>query len=56
MAVKVPANKVVDLRLRCRVQVLELVHRLELDDVQTVGKDAVGLALEEMFGLVRGDV
>jgi uncharacterized protein (UPF0212 family) len=36
--------------------VLELVHGLELDDVEAVGDDAVGLALEEMLSLVGGDV
>ena len=56
MAVEVPADKVVDLRFRCRVQVLELVHRLELDNVETVGQDAVGLALQEMLGLVCSDM
>ncbi len=38
------------------MQVLELVHGLELDDVETVRQDTVGLAFEEMLGLVGGDV
>lgn len=56
MTVKVAAHEVVDLRLRGRVQVLELVHRLELDDVETVREDAIGLVLEQVLALVRGDV
>jgi hypothetical protein len=38
------------------VQVLELVHSRELDDVEAVREDAVGLALEQVLGLVGGDV
>ena len=56
VAVKVSAHKVIDLGLRESVQILELVHRLEFDDVESIGKDTVRLALEEMFALVRGDV
>lgn len=33
MAVEVSADEVVNFRLGGRVQILELVHRLELDDV-----------------------
>ena len=32
------------------------MHGRELDDVETVGQDTIGLALEQMFGLVCGDV
>jgi hypothetical protein len=56
VAVKVAAHKLADLGLGGLVQVLELVHRLELDDVEAVREHAVGLALEEVLGLVRGDV
>jgi hypothetical protein len=38
------------------VHVLELVHRRELGDVEAVGDDAVRLALEQVLGLVSGDV
>lgn len=50
------ANKLVDFRLGSLMQVLELVHRLELYDVETVRKDAVRLALQEMLRLVGSDV
>ena len=56
VAVKVPANKVVDLGLGGGVEVLELVHGLELDDIESVGEDAIWFTLEEMLGLVGGDV
>lgn len=56
MAVEVSSDELVNLRLGRRVQVLELVHRLELDNVETVREDAVRFALEEMFALVRSDV
>lgn len=56
MSVEMPTDELIDLRLGCGVQVLELVHRLEFDDVKPVGDDAVGLSFEEMLRLVRGDV
>jgi hypothetical protein len=36
MAIKVTPHKLIDLRLGCRMQILKLVHRLELDDIQPV--------------------
>ena len=42
--------------LRSRVQVLELVHSLEFDNIETIGKDAVGFAFQQMLGLVGSDV
>ena len=56
VAVEVAAHEVVDLLLLLLVQVLELVRRRELDDVETVGQHAVGLALQQVLALVRGDV
>lgn len=56
VTVKVTANKVVDLLLRCLMQVLELVHGRELDDVHTVGQDSIRFSLEQMFRFVRRDV
>ena len=56
MTVKVAADKIVDLGFCSGVEILELVHRLELDDVEAVWQDAIGLALEQVLGLVRGDV
>ena len=49
-------NELVDLGLGSGVHVLELVHSLELDDVETIGKDAVRFSLEEMLGFIGGDV
>lgn len=41
MSVKVTPDEFVDLVLGQGVQVLELVHSLELDHVETVGQDSV---------------
>ena len=46
MPIEVPTDEFVDLRLCRGVEVLEFMHRLEFDDVQTVGKHSVGLAFE----------
>ena len=56
MAIKVTADKVVDLFLGLLMEVLELMHGRELGDVETVGEDTIGLALEQMLTLVGGDV
>lgn len=56
MTVEVAADKIVDLFLGLLMQVLELVHGGELGDVETVGEDAVGFALQEVLALVGGDV
>jgi hypothetical protein len=45
MAIEMPTNKVINLCLGSGVQVLEFVHRLELDDVETVGDDAIRFTL-----------
>ncbi|KAL8419057.1 hypothetical protein RB594_002311 [Gaeumannomyces avenae] len=56
MPVEVAADKVVDLLLGLRVQVLELVHSGELGHVQAVGQDTVRLALQQVLALVRRDM
>ena len=43
-------------RAGLRVEVLELVHGRELDNVQAVWQDTVGLPLEQVLALVRRDV
>lgn len=54
--VKVTSDEIVDLLLCLLMQVLELVCGGEFLNIQTIGQDAVGLALQKMFALVRGDV
>ena len=44
--VEVPTDEVVDLCLGRLVEILELVHCLELDDIEAVRQYAVRLALE----------
>lgn len=56
MAVEVAPNKVADLLLRVRVQVLEFMHGRELLDIQPIGEYAVRLPLEKMLALEGGDV
>ena len=56
MTVKVTLDKLVDLGLGQGVEVLKLVHGLEFDHVETVGKDTVGLSFEQVFGFEGGDV
>ena len=56
MTVKVTLDKLVDLGLGQGVKVLELVHGLELDHIETVGEDTVGFSLEQVFGFECGDV
>ena len=52
MAIEVTADEFVDLCFGRCMQVLELVHGLKLDDVQSVGKDTIRLPLQEMLALV----
>jgi len=56
VSVEVTANKVIDLLLGLRVQVLELVHGGEFLHIQTIGQHTVGLALEQVLALECGDV
>ena len=46
VAVEMPSYKVMDLLLRLLMEILELVHGRELDDIQSVRKDSIRLALE----------
>lgn len=55
MTIPMRPDEFVDLFLVPRVQVLELVHGLELFHVQPVGHDTVGFPLQEVLGLVAGD-
>lgn len=56
MPVEVTTDEFVDFGLAGGMEVLEFVHRLELDDVQAVRKNAIGFALEKMLALVGGDM
>lgn len=56
MPVKVTANEFVNLLFGHRVEILELVQRRELLHVESVRRDDVGLALEQMFSFVAGDL
>lgn len=56
MTIKVTTDKVVNALLGNGMQVLELVHGRELDNVQTVRQNTIRLALQQMLGLVGSDV
>jgi len=56
MSVEVPTDEFIDLRLCGSVEVLEFVHRLKFDDVQTVWKDTVRLAFQQVFRLISGNM
>src|ERR1051326_1581072 len=51
-----PANKVIDLLLVLLVQVLELVGRRKLLDVQAVRQHTIGLPLQQMLALECRDM
>lgn len=56
MAVEMTAYELVNLGLGSRMEILELVHSLELLDVQTIGENTIRLSLEKMFRFVGGDM
>lgn len=56
MAIKVSLDELVDLCLAHGVEILELVHGREFNDVETIGQDAIWLSLEEMLAFVGGNV
>ena len=45
MPIEMSPHKLVNLRLGRRMQVLELVHGLELDDIQPIRQDPIGFPL-----------
>ena len=49
MTVEVATNEVVNLFFSSSMEILELMHRLELDDVEAVGEDTIRFALEKVF-------
>lgn len=56
VAVEVAAHKLVDLLLGHGVQILELVNGRKLLHIQPVRRDDVGLPLQQVLGLVAGDL
>ena len=56
MPVEVSADKVIDLLLRKGMQILELMHGRELDDVEAIRQNAVRFPLEQVLTFVGGDV
>ncbi len=46
MTIKVASDEFIDLCLTCSMKILEFVDSLELHDIETVRKDAVGFPLE----------
>lgn len=56
VAIEMTTDKLVDLGLGGGMKVLKFMHGLKFDDVETVGKDSVGFAFEEMLAFVGCDV
>ena len=56
MSIEMSPHKLVNLRLGCRMQVLELVHGLELDDIQPIRQYPVGFPLQQMLTLISSDM
>ena len=56
MAIEVTTNELVNLGLASRMEVLELVHSLELYHVQAVWEHAIRFALKQMLALISSDV
>lgn len=56
MPVEVTAHELVQLLLRHGVEVLELVQRRELLDIQPIRRDEVRLALQQMLRFVARDL
>ena len=49
MTIEMTANKFIDLCFGGSMKILELVHSLKFDDVQTIWKDAIWLSLQKML-------
>ncbi|KAF1764284.1 hypothetical protein GCK72_004231 [Caenorhabditis remanei] len=56
MTVEMTANELIDLLLVLSVQILELVESGELDDVETVRRENIGLSAQEMLGFETRDL
>lgn len=56
MSIEMSSDKFVDLCLRCRMQILEFVHSLELCNIETIRHDTVRLSFEKVLALKGGDV
>lgn len=56
MSIEVSTDELVDLCLCGSVEILEFMHCLEFDDVQTIGKYTVRLAFEQVFRLISSDM
>jgi len=53
MAIKMTPNKFVNLSFSCGMQVLELVHNLELDNIEAVRKNAIWLPFKVLRPIRR---
>ncbi len=56
VSIEMSADELVNFCLGSSVQVLELVHRLEFDNVKPIWKDTIRFAFEKMFAFVGCDV
>jgi len=56
MAVEITSDKLVNLALAGRMRIMELVHGLELDDIQAIWQDSIRFSLQQMLRPVCNDV
>ena len=56
MAIEMSPHEIINLTLRRLMQILELMHRLELDHIQPIGKDTIRFPLQQMLRFVRGNM
>lgn len=49
-------NEIIDLGFRLCMQILELMHGLELNNIKAIRYNTVWFALKQMLGLVSSDV
>lgn len=55
VTIEVASDEVVDLFLALSVEILEFVEGSELDNIQSIGSENIGLAFQKVFGFQVGD-
>ncbi len=56
MSIEMAPNELVDLLLGFRMHILELMHGLELDNIQPIRQDTIGFPLKQMFTFPGGNM
>jgi hypothetical protein len=56
MSIEMTPDELVDLRFGGGVEILEFVHGLKLDNIESIRQHAVRFALQKMLALISGDM